>query len=50
MFFCGDNGGADYFKDAEHRAGFMALTLTPGHKWSFVAAKEISTKVVCGFR
>lgn len=29
VFFCGDNGGLDYFKDAEHPRGFHAPNVNP---------------------
>lgn len=39
VFFCGDNGGADYFRDKEHARGFHGANLDPatgkefrGHK------------------
>ena len=29
VFFCGDNGGNDYFKDAEHPRGFHGANVNP---------------------
>ena len=39
LFFCGDNGGMDYFRDADHPRGFHGPNVNPGTGVTFRGQK-----------
>ena len=50
VFFCGDNGGNDYFRDRRSPAGLSRCQQESETGVEFRGTKGNFTKVVCGFR
>ena len=47
VYFCGDNGGNDYFRDPQHPRGFHGANVDPKRASNFAVPKEHYTKVDC---
>ena len=50
LFVCGDNGGMDYFRDAEHRAVFMVRMSIQSRTLRFAVRKATCTRADFGYR